>query len=61
MFFTSILICILSVLTSYFWWTKDWWQPLNFTNTVVGFEDFIMGFTSGGIMSVIYNFLLNIP
>ena len=55
----SVLIGIISVLTSYFWWTKDWWRPFNITGTVVGFEDFIIGFASGGIMSVIYNFLFN--
>ncbi len=59
MIFASIFVGILSVLTSYFWWTRDWWRPLTITGTVVGVEDFIMGFTSGGIMSVIYNFLLS--
>ncbi len=54
---TSFFIGILSVLTSYFWWTKDWWRPLTVTGTIVGFEDFIMGFTSGGIMSVIYDYI----
>ncbi len=55
--FISCLIGILSVITSYSWWTVDWWRPLTITNTVVGIEDFIMGFTTGGIMSVIYNFI----
>lgn len=55
--FTSILIGILSVLTSYYWWSKDWWKPLTITGTIVGIEDFIMGFTAGGIMSVIYDFI----
>ena len=59
MFFVSVFIGILSVLTSYFWWTRDWWRPETITNTVVGFEDLVMGFTSGGIMSIIYNFLLD--
>jgi len=48
---------IASVLTSYFWWTKDWWQPLTITGTTVGIEDFITGFTSGGIMAVIYSYV----
>lgn len=56
-FFTSVLIGVLSVLTSYFWWTKDWWRPLTITGTLVGIEDFIMGFASGGTMSVVYDFL----
>lgn len=33
---------------------KDWWQPLTITNTPIGIEDFIFGFTTGGIASVIY-------
>jgi len=58
MFSISVLIGVISVLTSYFWWTKDWWKPQNITGTIVGIEDFIMGFTSGGIMSIAYNYLL---
>ena len=55
--FLSIFTGILSVLTSYFWWTKDWWRPLTITDTVVGIEDFLLGFFTGGIMSVIYDFI----
>ncbi len=33
---------------------KDWWQPLIITGTRIGFEDFLFGFTTGGIASVIY-------
>lgn len=58
-FFISILISIISVLTSYCWWTKDWWRPNTVTGTIVGIEDFIIGFTAGGIMSVIYDFIFN--
>lgn len=50
----SVMIGVVSVATSYFWWTVDWWQPLTFTGTKVGIEDFIMGFTSGGIMAALY-------
>lgn len=35
-------------------YVKDWWQPLNVTNTPVGIEDFIIGFAIGGIAAVIY-------
>lgn len=55
----SSSIGILSVLTSYLWWTTDWWKPLTITNTIVGVEDFLLGFFMGGIMSVIYSFILN--
>jgi hypothetical protein len=50
----SVLIGILSVATSYYWWTTDWWLPPTLTGTKVGIEDFIMGFATGGIMAVIY-------
>jgi hypothetical protein len=50
----SLVMGVLSVITSYYWWTVDWWLPPNLTYTRVGFEDFIMGFTSGGIMAVVY-------
>ena len=46
-------------MTSFYWWTKDWWRPTTFTGTVVGIEDFVMGFTTGGIMSVIYDLIFN--
>jgi len=59
MIFISPFIGIVSVFSSYFWWTKDWWRPLNITGTVVGVEDFIMGFAAGGIMAVIYKVLFN--
>src|SRR3989338_6234392 len=50
----SALIGLLSIVTSYYWWTVDWWRPLTITGTKVGIEDFISGFTSGGIMATIY-------
>lgn len=50
----SLLIGILSVATSYYWWTIDWWRPLTITGTRVGVEDFLMGFGMGGVISIIY-------
>ena len=32
----------------------DWWHPMNITNTLVGVEDFLFGFTEGGIAAVAY-------
>jgi len=32
----------------------DWWHPLTITNTPIGIEDFLFGFTVGGISAVIY-------
>lgn len=57
MLLMSLIIGILSLLTSYYWWTIDWWKPLTMTRTIIGVEDFIMGFTTGGIMSVIYELI----
>ncbi|MDP1729395.1 MAG: lycopene cyclase domain-containing protein [archaeon] len=37
-----------------FVYTADWWHPLTITNTLVGIEDFIFGFSVGGIASIIY-------
>jgi len=54
MLFMSFIVGILSVATSYYWWTIDWWRPLTLTGTKVGVEDFIMGFAGGGIMATIY-------
>ena len=50
----SLMIGILSVATSYYWWTIDWWRPMTLTGTRVGIEDFIMGFSTGGIMATLY-------
>lgn len=54
MLYMSVLIGIMSVATSYWWWTIDWWRPLTITGTKVGIEDFITGFAAGGIMATIY-------
>jgi zinc transporter ZupT len=54
MLIMSSLIGILSPVTSYYWWTVDWWRPLTLLGTRVGFEDVIMGFAAGGIMAVVY-------
>ena len=53
----SLLIGAFSVVTAYYWWTYDWWHPPTITGTRVGIEDFLMGFTSGGIMAVAYEVL----
>ena len=33
---------------------NDWWSPQTITNTTIGIEDFLFGFTVGGIASVVY-------
>jgi hypothetical protein len=54
MIFMSLVIGIGSVITAYLWWTIDWWRPETITNTRVGIEDFLMGFSNGGIAAVLY-------
>lgn len=56
MFIMSLLVGLASILTSYFWWTDDWWRPLTLSGTRVGVEDIILGFTTGGIMASVYEF-----
>ena len=53
----SVLIGTLSPITGYVWWTVDWWKPPTITHTIVGFEDVLMGFASGGIMAAAYEVL----
>ena len=48
MLFFSFWIAILSFCSGLFWWTKDWWLPPTMTGTIVGIEDFLVGFGSGG-------------
>ena len=57
MWVLSVLVGGVSVLTSYTWWTADWWAPQTITGTKVGIEDFLLGFANGGVAAVIYSFL----
>jgi hypothetical protein len=50
----SSIIGGLSLVTAYLFWTKDWWRPETITGTVVGVEDLILGFATGGIVTVAY-------
>lgn len=54
MWVTSITVAIVSVATAHYWWTVDWWRPQTITGTRVGIEDFVTGFTAGGVAAVIY-------
>jgi len=54
MIFMSLVIGIGSLVTAYLWWTIDWWRPETITNTRVGIEDFLLGFSNGGIAAVLY-------
>ncbi len=54
MLWMSSLMAFGSFVTSYYFWTKDWWRPLTITGTRVGIEDILLGFAIGGIEAVIY-------
>lgn len=50
----SILVAFMGLISNYFWWTEDWWRPLNITSTRIGIEDVMLGFSNGGIAAVLY-------
>lgn len=54
MIIMGVLITITGVIAEYYMWTKDWWKPPTITGTIIGIEDFLLGFTNGGIAAVLY-------
>lgn len=54
----SILFMSLALIAEYFFWTKDYWRPSTITQTPIGIEDFILGFSNGGIVAVCYESFL---
>lgn len=50
----SLIIGVIGIPGEYFLWIKDWWKPQTITGTAVGIEDFLLGFTNGGIAAVLY-------
>jgi Lycopene cyclase len=59
MLIMSLLTGFGFVLTSYYFWTMDWWIPETITGTIVGIENFIVGFAMGGIMAGTYDYLFD--
>lgn len=53
MLFVSIPMGVISPFLEWLY-IIDWWKPLYLTGTPVGLEDFIFGFTIGGISAVVY-------
>jgi len=49
----SIIFGVLGLFVQ-FVYINDWWHPPTITNTKIGFEDFLLGFVTAGIASVIY-------
>lgn len=54
MLFMGTLFALGSALSAYLWWTIDWWHPPTITETRVGIEDLLLGFSNGGIAAVLY-------
>jgi len=54
MLWAGLAVLILGLLAEKMWYTRDWVNPITVTGTLVGIEDAIMGFTTGGIAAVIY-------
>lgn len=55
----SIFCAVIGIVTSYLWWTRDWWGPDTITGTRVGIEDILLGLSNGGIAAVAYEVLLH--
>lgn len=36
-------------------WRNDWWNPQTISNTLIGFEDILHGFTAGGVAVAIFS------
>lgn len=53
MLIMSLIFGLAGPLTDVLYY-KDWWSPLTITNSVISLEAFIVGFSLGGIISVIY-------
>jgi hypothetical protein len=59
MVWISLFVGVYALVCDYFWWNVDWWHPITVTGTRIGIEDFITGFSCGGIMAVVAPFLLS--
>src|SRR5688572_32751862 len=52
--FMSLFVAVSGLIAEGLWWTVDWWHPPTITGTRVGIEDFLLGFTNGGVAAVLY-------
>jgi len=57
MIIMGLLIAIAGIISQYLWWTIDWWKPQTITNTRIGIEDILLGFSNGGVAAVLYEVL----
>lgn len=49
----SLIFGVLAFPANYIY-LQDWWHPLTITRTILGIEDFILGFATGGVAAVIF-------
>ncbi|MFA6518796.1 MAG: lycopene cyclase domain-containing protein [Candidatus Shapirobacteria bacterium] len=54
MVFNGLLLSVIGLIMEYFFWTRDWWRPYTITNTRIGIEDILLGFSSGGVAASLY-------
>jgi hypothetical protein len=54
MWFVSLIMGANNLIAQYFWYSYDWFKPFTITGTRVGIEDFILGFSLGGVTAVLY-------
>lgn len=52
--FVSCLGALAGFLLEWFFWTRDWVQPITITATPAGIEDLILGWCIGGISAVLF-------
>ena len=54
MLFLSLLFGIGGIVSNFFVYARDWWEPKFFTGTTIGIEDFLFGFFFSGSVAVFY-------
>ncbi|OGF27161.1 hypothetical protein A2331_00205 [Candidatus Falkowbacteria bacterium RIFOXYB2_FULL_34_18] len=52
----SIVFAILGPISGIAWFTKDWWYPDTILGYRTGIEDILLGFSNGGVASVVFLF-----
>lgn len=50
----GLVFTVAGLIGQYSIWTVDWWSPQTVTNTRLGIEDIVHGFTIGGVSLVLY-------
>lgn len=59
MLILSVLFGIGGILSNFFVYGHDWWEPQFVTGTTIGIEDFLFGFFFSGSVAVFYEIVFN--